>query len=278
MGQSNPGMKRWEPVLARQIAAGAFLLLSAALASAQDASTDREQIVHVLNRTTFGPRPGDVEMVEKMGVRAYIEQQLHPEQIDDSAVENKLAALDMLQKSPAELLGIYKDERQMNKDKKQEKTADTATPANNSGPTPNMQNPAVPPPPTLKQKLQFVAALIRSASVVGQLQQDKLIRAVESPRQLQGSPGRFLGQPLQHRRQKKARPRAQGRGRPRRHPPAHSRQLPRSSRGLGQKPCHAGLPRQRAEQRRPHRQPDGSANDADDPRPHDGQRQRCFRP
>ena len=34
--------------------------------------------VHVLNRLGFGPRPGDIDRVAGMGVRAYIDQQLDP--------------------------------------------------------------------------------------------------------------------------------------------------------------------------------------------------------
>jgi hypothetical protein len=58
----------------------------AAPVRAQESPSDHDEIVHVLNRITFGPRPGDVEAVEKMGLHNYIEQQLHPETIDDSAV------------------------------------------------------------------------------------------------------------------------------------------------------------------------------------------------
>ena len=36
---------------------------------------------HALNRLAFGPHPGDVDRVRKMGVAKWIDQQLHPEQI-----------------------------------------------------------------------------------------------------------------------------------------------------------------------------------------------------
>ena len=39
------------------------------------------EALHVLNRLAFGPRPGDVERVMKMGVDAYVDEQLHPETI-----------------------------------------------------------------------------------------------------------------------------------------------------------------------------------------------------
>src|ERR1700751_6104101 len=45
------------------------------------------QALHALQRLTFGPRPGDIERVRAMGLDKWIDQQLHPDHIDDSAVE-----------------------------------------------------------------------------------------------------------------------------------------------------------------------------------------------
>src|SRR6267142_2362075 len=50
-------------------------------------------IDHVLQRLTYGPRPGDVERVEAMGVNAWLERQLDPARIDDTATERALAPL-----------------------------------------------------------------------------------------------------------------------------------------------------------------------------------------
>jgi hypothetical protein len=36
------------------------------------------KILHVLNRLSLGPKPGDVERVQQMGVEQYIQQQLNP--------------------------------------------------------------------------------------------------------------------------------------------------------------------------------------------------------
>ena len=44
---------------------------------------DQKRALHALNRLTFGPRPGDVERVTAIGVDKWIDQQLHPEKIDD---------------------------------------------------------------------------------------------------------------------------------------------------------------------------------------------------
>ena len=55
-----------------------------------------QAIVHALNRLTYGPRPGDVERVKKMGLERWIETQLNPQRIDDKALEARLQGLDTL--------------------------------------------------------------------------------------------------------------------------------------------------------------------------------------
>lgn len=69
--------------------------------------TAREKAVHVWNRLGFGPRPGDVEAVLKMGVRAWIERQLFPERISDGAVQTKLAKLPTLRMSTEDLFDKF---------------------------------------------------------------------------------------------------------------------------------------------------------------------------
>ena len=83
---------------ARYVAAIAALLVACGLIPGSAAGLfDRklpgdQQIVHVLNRLTFGPRPGDVERVRRMGVARWIDLQLHPERIaEDPVLDAKLA-------------------------------------------------------------------------------------------------------------------------------------------------------------------------------------------
>jgi uncharacterized protein (DUF1800 family) len=59
-------------------------------ASSSTELNDRQRALHALNRLTFGPRPGDVEAVLAKGVDAFVEDQLHPESIDDSALGAQL--------------------------------------------------------------------------------------------------------------------------------------------------------------------------------------------
>ena len=54
----------------------------------------------LLNRAGFGPWPGDVQRVHEMGVDAWVEEQLHPEDIDDSAATVLARRFDSLQASP----------------------------------------------------------------------------------------------------------------------------------------------------------------------------------
>jgi uncharacterized protein (DUF1800 family) len=51
---------------------------------------DREKAAHLLNRFTFGPRPGDLSAVMKVGPEAWFEQQLNPASIPDPVVEKRL--------------------------------------------------------------------------------------------------------------------------------------------------------------------------------------------
>ncbi len=65
---------------------------------------ERKRAVHALNRLAFGPRPGEVERVAAMGVDRWIELQLHPDKIDDSAVETRLAPFRTLRMSTREIV------------------------------------------------------------------------------------------------------------------------------------------------------------------------------
>src|SRR5271166_5994828 len=67
-----------------------------------------QQIVHALDRLTFGPRPGDVEAVKKMGLKKWIDLQLHPERIKENpALAAKLQPLESLRMTQAETVAAY---------------------------------------------------------------------------------------------------------------------------------------------------------------------------
>ncbi len=69
--------------------------------------SERQRTLHALNRLTFGPRPGDVEAVMRQGLDEWIEDQLHPESIDDSALEAKLAPYATTRMNPKQLAAAF---------------------------------------------------------------------------------------------------------------------------------------------------------------------------
>ncbi|WP_158822995.1 DUF1800 domain-containing protein [Granulicella sp. S156] len=69
--------------------------------------THQQKTLHALNRLTFGPRPGDEQAVNKMGLEPWFQRQLHPETIDDSAFEARLNQFPALRLSQAEMMRRY---------------------------------------------------------------------------------------------------------------------------------------------------------------------------
>jgi uncharacterized protein (DUF1800 family) len=69
--------------------------------------TEDQAILHALNRLAYGPRPGDVERIRQMGLEKWIDQQLHPESIDDSALDTRLKSYPTLDMSARKLLAEY---------------------------------------------------------------------------------------------------------------------------------------------------------------------------
>jgi uncharacterized protein (DUF1800 family) len=63
----------------------------------------RKRAVQAINRLTFGPRPGDVQAVIAMGIDQWIDLQLHPQRIDDGALQARLAAYRTLAMSTREM-------------------------------------------------------------------------------------------------------------------------------------------------------------------------------
>ena len=72
---------------------------------------ERKRALHALNRLTFGPRPGDVQAVLNMGVDKWIDLQLHPDKINDKALETRLAPFRTLRMDAHEILDNFPDQR-----------------------------------------------------------------------------------------------------------------------------------------------------------------------
>ena len=70
--------------------------------------TEEQRTLHVLNRLTFGPRPGDMDAVRRAGLERWVGMQLHPESIAENPVlEKKLEPLETLRLDTAAILKDY---------------------------------------------------------------------------------------------------------------------------------------------------------------------------
>jgi uncharacterized protein (DUF1800 family) len=143
-----------------------------AAVSAPASASSPEIARHVLNRLAYGPRPAEVDRVAAQGVERWIAQQLHPEKIDDSAVRDRLAGLETLRLSEAELYERFekpvREARRMMK--KASADGDSEDAAREQ---------------TMEKLRRSIPPEDRPRRVVEELTAARLIRAVESPRQLE---------------------------------------------------------------------------------------------
>lgn len=144
--------------------------------------SEDQKLVHALNRLAYGPRPGDIERVKTIELMNWIEAQLHPETIDDKGITDKLSNLPSLNHSPQRLLlahiadsGLLRRARQI--EEEQIKTSpQQVLPAKNPLNPQQLQNLTLIKEMEIEPRASFQA--------LGELQLDKLARAVESERQL----------------------------------------------------------------------------------------------
>jgi uncharacterized protein (DUF1800 family) len=179
------------PGLGRMVLVGALALAipSTAHLAGQRAKSDRATVVHVLNRATFGPRETDIARVSQIGVEAYIDEQLHPDRIDDGALDTVLADFETLTLSTAELSEKYFEPAQ--RLQRQRQAAQAQAPgrgqAAGSMAGEGMMAPQSAPPPTPQTQPSPEEQRVQQAqrNVVNELMQAKMVRAVLSERQLQ---------------------------------------------------------------------------------------------
>jgi uncharacterized protein (DUF1800 family) len=127
-------------------------------------SPDDKTIAHVLNRLGFGPALGDLERVRRMGLAAYIDQQLQPERIPDAALGERLAPFSTLQMTARELADRYYLPALMERRQRQREGATGR-------------------PPDSPARMSGVDRGERR--VFAELSQQKLLRAIYSERQLE---------------------------------------------------------------------------------------------
>src|SRR5437762_4181565 len=72
---------------------------------------EQKRAIHALSRLTFGPRPGDTNRVMAMGVDNWIDQQLHPDKIDDHPLEPRFPHLRRLAMNPGELAENFRPDQ-----------------------------------------------------------------------------------------------------------------------------------------------------------------------
>jgi uncharacterized protein (DUF1800 family) len=95
-------MKSW--IVVASVAIAGMLVAATTNRSFEKPLTNDQKIAHVLNRLTFGPRPGDAAAVENLGLDKWIDAQLHPERITESPlVKAYLETLTTLNLSPHEV-------------------------------------------------------------------------------------------------------------------------------------------------------------------------------
>jgi uncharacterized protein (DUF1800 family) len=146
-----------------------------------------ERILQLLNRTSFGLRPGDDELVRRMGAKRFLDQQLHPERLDDSAIEAKIAALPTLGMSTEELAEGFR-EFQAERRTAQQAQASQTSPALEvkvAGAAPSRSTPQGPAKRLgALDSMQSAETVIPTKRVLSELAQEEILRAVYSNRQL----------------------------------------------------------------------------------------------
>jgi uncharacterized protein (DUF1800 family) len=130
-----------------------------------------EQIQQVLNRLTFGARPGDAEKVRAMGIGKWIDAQLHPERIADPAVDALIARYPVYAMAPADIVRDYNAVQQLQRQAKKSITDSTVTKAQARR-------------EALREDPQVAALVRKTQQFVGQIQSAQLARAVTTDRQL----------------------------------------------------------------------------------------------
>jgi uncharacterized protein (DUF1800 family) len=141
--------------------------------TAVPAKPSDKTIVHVLNRIGFGPAPGDIERLRSLGLAAYIDQQLQPEHLSDERAEARLANFTTLKMSTEDLARQYYLPAQMLR--RQAQRAQAVDPA---------MTPENPDAPRIRTSEEMQAAQAQRL-VLGELTQQKILRAAYSDKQLQ---------------------------------------------------------------------------------------------
>ena len=127
-----------------------------------------QQIIQALNRLTFGPRPGDVQKVRVVGLDNWIDQQLHPEKLNDAAIEQFVAKYPAINQDQNDLLRQYAEQQ---RERREVRRADSTRVMSGQD--------------SMMARQQLAQRFNLTRQVVTQLQSSRVARAVASERQLQ---------------------------------------------------------------------------------------------
>ncbi len=135
---------------------------------------ERTRIVHALNRLAYGPRPGEVDAIARLGLAKWIDRQLSPEKISDEDAEARLGALRTTRLSTRELLAKYGIPREARREIQQARAQ--------LGESPSEED-------VKRVRRELIAKYGPQMDgsprlVLEELQQAKLLRAIYSERQL----------------------------------------------------------------------------------------------
>jgi len=101
-------------VVALSLFAGATVYAKKTIQVFQQQIPKQDRIEQALNRLTFGPRPGDVDRVKAMGLKKWIDLQLHPSRIAENPVLTaRLKVLDSLFMNSEDLVVNYPELRML---------------------------------------------------------------------------------------------------------------------------------------------------------------------
>ncbi|MDX2041867.1 MAG: DUF1800 domain-containing protein [Acidobacteriota bacterium] len=173
-----------------------MLVISPALTFAQDTKklktaskslSAEQKTIHLLDRITFGARPGDAERLMKLGWEKFLDEQLHPERISDTAVEQKLKGIESIHLSNAELANYYPPPQVIQQALKSKgiEPPDFANGANTPTGQTEQEQQANQAKRREIQKMLKDMGYKQPQQVALELQQSKILRAVYSERQLQ---------------------------------------------------------------------------------------------
>jgi uncharacterized protein (DUF1800 family) len=149
--------------------------------------TEDEAIVHALDRLGYGPQPGEIEHVRQIGLEKWIDEQLHPENIDDTELDQRLekystlgmSSQQLLEKFPPPNLGAkqagesLEQYKQQMAEKRREAVAQTMAQSMNGGDN------------SMDRADQMLARMQGPNRIVAELSMAKIERAIYSQRQLE---------------------------------------------------------------------------------------------